>query len=52
MLDYLSKRNGNLCKKEDVLGQFDYKIEDYKKFCKKICKEIKEERDFAEDLLE
>lgn len=50
--DYIGKRDGRLCFKDDILGQFNGNKKDYRDFCKRTCDDIKGRRDFEKFLLE
>lgn len=51
LLDYLGKRNGKLCGKEIILGQFK-NIEEYKEFMEVNSVHLKEKKDMEKYLLE
>ncbi len=50
--EYLKNKKNGFCFKNDILGQFNNSGEDYLKFCKKNCDDIKEKRAFSKFLLE
>jgi REP element-mobilizing transposase RayT len=50
--EYIKNQKRSFCFKADILGQFNGNREDYLKFCKKNCDDIKEKRKFIKYLLE
>jgi len=52
LLDYLGKRSGTLCNKEDIIGQFDNNIDQYKEFLENNALYLKEKKESAKYLLE
>jgi len=51
-LDYVGKRNGKLCQKETILGQFEESIGEYEKFCQINAEYLKEKKELQKYLLE
>ncbi len=51
LLDYIGKRNGKLCKKENVLGQFKNRME-YFDFIKKTANYLKDKKEWEKYVLE
>ena len=52
LLDYLGKRNGKLCSKDIILGQFDDDIEQYKEFLENNALYLKGKKEMEKYLLE
>lgn len=50
--DYLDKREGNLCSKTVILGQFNNSVKDYQKFVEMVIGESGRRKDMEGYLLE
>lgn len=51
-LDYIGKRNDDLCRKEIILGQFGNNQKEYEKFVKNNAVYLREKKEFQKYLLE